>query len=173
MADDQLEVVRCLPGDEQRIQALAEKIWIPTFSSILSEDRLTYLFHLMYDSKKLSQQLLNPLNAFYVLTFSGKDVGYAQLVFHKEWIKLEKLYVHPMMQGKGCGLYLLRHMISEAAAKSINELRLQVNRGNERAILFYKTFGFKIVASKDFDVGGGHVMDDYVMIWNRAGKGEK
>lgn len=161
--DKAFSLIRCGTGDEQRILALAELVWKPTFSKILSADRLEYLFGLMYDPEKLRSQLSDTSQHYYLLAYGDEEIGYSQLCFYKDWVKLEKLYVLETMQGKGCGLYLLRSMLSEAIRHSIFELRLQVNRGNKKAIEFYHKFGFRTIASRDFNVGGGHYMEDFEM----------
>ena len=40
---------------------------------------------------------------------------------------------------------------------------LTVNRRNERAIGAYRRTGFREVRAQVTDIGGGYVMDDYVM----------
>lgn len=163
---DDLSVEECSEADIQRVKILADQVWKPTFSKILSPDRLDYLYRLMYSDQKLFQQVTDPKNSFYILTFRKKDVGYAHLVFENEWVKLEKLYILDSMQGKGCGLYLLRTICTIAANQPQSELRLQVNRQNLKAISFYRKFGFETLKAHDFDVGGGHFMEDYVMVYN-------
>lgn len=155
--------MRCSPGDESTIINLANAVWKPTFSKILPPERLEYLFSMMYDKNLLAGQIANPSNLFYLLRLKETEIGYAQLVFGSDYLKVEKLYVLPDVQGKGGGLYLLNRIRQEAFDKQKYMLRLQVNRANDRAIAFYLKYGFEIVRSEDFDVGGGHVMDDYVM----------
>jgi ribosomal protein S18 acetylase RimI-like enzyme len=46
----------------------------------------------------------------------------------------------------------------------INAMRLQVNRKNVKAINFYFKNGFVIEDAKDFDIGSGYFMKDFVMI---------
>lgn len=156
-------VKRCKPGDESTIIQLAHAVWKPTFSEILSPESLEYLFSMMYDKQLLAEQIANPSNLFFVLSLNETHCGYAQLVINGDFAKVEKLYVLPDVQGKGGGLYLLDKIRQEAVDKQKYILRLQVNRANEKAISFYLKYGFRIVRSEDFDVGGGHVMDDYVM----------
>jgi RimJ/RimL family protein N-acetyltransferase len=48
-------------------------------------------------------------------------------------------------------------------------LILSVNKRNTKAITAYKRNGFAIVESVVTDIGGGFVMDDYVMAKELAG----
>jgi diamine N-acetyltransferase len=45
-----------------------------------------------------------------------------------------------------------------------SELRLTVNRKNFKAINFYFKNGFIIESVKDFDIGNGYLMEDFVML---------
>lgn len=45
----------------------------------------------------------------------------------------------------------------------VARLRLQVNRTNETALRFYRAKGFRVMLEADFDIGGGFLMQDYVM----------
>lgn len=121
------------------------------------------MFDLMYNPEKLKAQLSNSNNSFFILQDNGVDVGYAQLVSEENWMKLEKIYLAPIAQGRGYGLYLLNQLIDHARNLSYTTMQLQVNRANTKAVEFYKKFGFVIIEERDFEVGGGHVMDDYVM----------
>lgn len=156
-------IYHCGAEDIPQITALAEKIWLPTFEPILAPDRLHYLFDFMYDADKLGNQLSSPDVLFYILEVAEEQVGYAQLILSPEYAKLEKLYIAAPHQGEGLGLFLLEFLVEKAASRKMNLVRLQVNRGNHKAVRFYERFGFKIIASKNFDVGGGHLMEDYVM----------
>ena len=40
---------------------------------------------------------------------------------------------------------------------------LQVNKRNTKAISSYRKYGFEVRSSTVDDIGGGYVMDDYVM----------
>lgn len=155
----------CGPKDQWRIIMLASKIWKPAFRDILPPDRLDYLFGWMYATEKLEEQLADDSTCFYLLLYKGKDIGYAQLVFRDGYAKLEKLYVDQVFQKKKLGLWFLNALKSKVTLRGIGVIQLQVNRANSRAIDFYRKFGFTTIASKDFDVGEGHVMDDFVMEW--------
>jgi ribosomal protein S18 acetylase RimI-like enzyme len=42
-------------------------------------------------------------------------------------------------------------------------LWLQVNKKNAAAMAFYRSAGFEVIREAVFEIGGGFVMDDYVM----------
>ena len=53
-------------------------------------------------------------------------------------------------------------MVSDFATK-YNTFYLTVNKNNTKAISVYKSFGFDITDTVVTDIGGGYVMDDYIM----------
>jgi ribosomal protein S18 acetylase RimI-like enzyme len=77
--------------------------------------------------------------------------------------KLDKLYVETDLQRHGIGGSLLRAMAERAASMGYSRLALRVNRQNQQAIDAYLKHGFTVQTIYLEDIGGGHVMDDYVM----------
>jgi ribosomal protein S18 acetylase RimI-like enzyme len=67
------------------------------------------------------------------------------------------------MHGRGLGSRLLQHVEQEVRAGAGRRLILSVNKRNARAIAAYKRNGFVVVESVVTDIGGGFVMDDYIM----------
>ena len=76
--------------------------------------------------------------------------------------KLDKIYVLPSQQGKGTGKFVIDYIVNEIKQKGATALQLQVHRKN-KAINFYEKLGFVIIEEKDFDIGHGIFMNDYVM----------
>jgi ribosomal protein S18 acetylase RimI-like enzyme len=77
--------------------------------------------------------------------------------------KLHKLYVLPAYQGRGLGTRLLAEAMGRARAAGFGRMVLQVNRYNAGAIGVYRRNGFAVLEEKRTDIGGGFVMDDFVM----------
>lgn len=77
--------------------------------------------------------------------------------------KLHKLYLLPELHGHGLGSRLLQHVEHEARKLGGCRMILTVNKRNAKAIAAYQRNGFVIAESVVTDIGGGFVMDDYVM----------
>jgi RimJ/RimL family protein N-acetyltransferase len=48
-----------------------------------------------------------------------------------------------------------------------DRMTLTVNRKNHKSINFYFKNGFRIEEVKDFDIGNGYKMEDFIMTWKR------
>jgi RimJ/RimL family protein N-acetyltransferase len=57
----------------------------------------------------------------------------------------------------------LRHCESEVRQLGADRLMLTVNKRNAKAMAAYQRNGFTLTESVVVDIGGGFVMDDYVM----------
>lgn len=80
--------------------------------------------------------------------------------------KLDKLYVHPDWQCHGIGRLLLERVLGHARLWHCGRLVLRVNRNNTLAIAAYGKYGFAVATEIQEDIGGGFLMDDFVMTRN-------
>ena len=99
------------------------------------------------------------------LLVDGKLVGFASYGPTSEpgVMKLHKLYLLPELHGRGLGSRLLQHVEREVRAGGTRRLILSVNKRNAKAIAAYQRNGFVIADSVVTGIGGGFVMDDYIM----------
>jgi RimJ/RimL family protein N-acetyltransferase len=58
---------------------------------------------------------------------------------------------------------MLSHVANRALEVGARSIHLRVNKGNERAIAAYRRNGYAVRESLVADIGGGFVMDDFVM----------
>jgi GNAT superfamily N-acetyltransferase len=144
------------------IRELTFKVWPQTYAPILSSQQIDYMLEMMYSEESLKNQMNNG-SQFVIVYDNDVPVGFAAY-FQKEpnIYKLDKIYILPSQQGKGTGKFLLDHVITAVKNKNANALQLQVNRYN-KAKYFYEKLGFIVIDEKDFDIGNGYFMNDYVM----------
>ena len=114
-----------------------------------------------YDPSKYRSEL----HSWDLVRRDGEPVGFISCSFgaDKGCVKLNKLYLLPALHGQGLGRQMLEHVCTRAERQGAREVRLQVNKQNTRAIRAYGRAGFQVREAVVADIGGGFVMDDYVM----------
>ena len=152
-------------ANEEDIPLLRElclKVWPQTYASILSEEQIDYMLDKMYSPASLRNQM-DAGSQFIVVYDEDEPVGFAAY-FEKapSVFKLDKIYVLLSQQGKGTGRFMIDHIVDEIRQRGARALQLQVNRHN-KAKNFYEKLGFVVIDEKDFDIGNGYFMNDYVM----------
>ncbi|MES2765543.1 MAG: GNAT family N-acetyltransferase [Bacteroidota bacterium] len=73
---------------------------------------------------------------------NGRIQGF--LGVHEDYVDM--LFIHPDYFGKGIGTKLLKHALEDLGATKVS-----VNEQNEKAIEFYKRFGFKTIRRDERD----------------------
>ena len=156
------EIRKATTDDIPLIRELCYKVWPQTYTSILSQDKIDYMLEYMHSAESLQRQMENG-SQFILVSEDDEPVGYAAY-FHKghNIYKLDKIYVLPSQQGKGTGRFVVDYIVNEIKQKGATALQLQVHRKN-KARDFYEKLGFVIIEEKDFDIGHGVFMNDYVM----------
>ena len=144
------------------IQNLAYTIWPISFKDILVQSQIDYMLNWMYSKSKLEENFGNG-DDFYLLEIDNNFSGYMHIEYvSTEKVKIQKLYILPSLHGHGFGKFMLNELLVSLKETYYKKLELQVNRNN-KAVHFYLNFGFEIVESKDFEIGNGYFMNDYIM----------
>lgn len=146
------------------IQDLTEKIWRPTYASILTPEQMDYMLEMMYSTASLHKQITELKHQFLLLTDEEKPIGFAaySTTDTPDVYKLHKIYLDLNYQGKGVGKLLLQEVCDQVKTRGANILELDVNRFN-KAKLFYEKQGFSVYKEKNTDIGHGYLMEDFVM----------
>lgn len=147
------------------IASLAERIWRVHYPSIISHAQIDYMLDLMYSESSLQKQMEEGYH-FFLVENNAAPIGYISIGKKADGdYFLSKFYMEIAEQGKGFGKTAFAQMVNEFP--DMKTIRLQVNRRNFKSINFYFKLGFIIEDAKDFDVGNGYSMDDFVMLWKR------
>lgn len=160
-----MEIKKATQGDIETIQDIAREAFPKAFREIIGDAQVEYMMNWMYSTESLKAQMAGG-HVYQIGYENGRALGYVSLerqgdaLFH-----LQKLYVRPGEQRKGCGRELFESAVGlarELAGKACT-VELNVNRENATAIEFYKRRGMKVVRQGDFEIGGGYFMNDYIM----------
>jgi ribosomal protein S18 acetylase RimI-like enzyme len=147
------------------IRSLAHEIWPPTFNKILTPEQIAYMLKMMYSVEVLESKFQEG-DDFYMLQWNGQFVGFAHVRINspeKHQLRMHKLYLHPSCQGIGLGRLMLIELENIARMNELRELHLNVNRFN-RSVKFYERCGFRVIKEENNDIGGGYLMEDFVML---------
>jgi ribosomal protein S18 acetylase RimI-like enzyme len=144
------------------IRELCFKVWPQTYSSIVSQEQIGYMLDKMYSHASLQQQMSD--GSEFIFVYEGDEPAGFAAYFEKapSVFKLDKIYILISQQGKGTGRLVIDHIVDEIKRRGASALQLQVNRHN-KAKNFYEKLGFVVIDEKDFDIGNGFFMNDYVM----------
>ena len=159
-------VKRVAREDVAAISALAREIWYAHYTAIISKAQIEYMLVQRYDPEIIRAELERRDVWWDKLLVEGRMAGFAScfLTGNAGEMKLDKLYVHQDYQRKGGGGMLLDRVLGIARAYGCATLMLAVNKHNATAIAAYRKYGFRIAESVVKDIGGGFVMDDYIMV---------
>ena len=152
-------------ADVDRLCALAGEIWRAHYPAIISAAQIEYMLQERYTPTVLREELKRGDLWWDQLLVNDWMAGFSSYFMTRNAgeVKIDKLYVHPGHQRKGYGGMLLDHAVTIARAYGCETLVLAVNKHNRNAIAAYEKHGFEVVESVVKDIGGGFVMDDYVM----------
>ena len=161
-----LQLIPAQSSQAQAIREMAVRIWHHYYPDIISREQIDYMLEKMYSIESLRSQMQSG-HSFYLIRKADKNVGFVSVnpVSSGEWF-LNKLYIDPEEAGHGVGTEVLKQLEVLTRART---MRLTVNRQNYKAINFYFKNGFRIESVKDFDIGGGYQMNDFVMVKELAG----
>ena len=154
------------PRDAARVSTLAREIWLAHYPGIISVEQIEYMLAQRYDPARIRAELERGASWWDVLKVDGDIAAFAAYFPADEprAMKLDKLYVHPRQHRRGYGGMLVGRVCAQAAARGCARVVLAVNRNNRQAIAAYGRYGFRIREAVVQDIGGGFVMDDYVMV---------
>lgn len=147
------------------VNEMAAKIWPDAYREINSPEQTSHMLELMYSPQAMEQDLADGVIYQWILC-QDEPVGFiaAGPIISGEPCVLHKCYVLNEAQGSGYGKAALRLLFKRLCKKGTTLVRLRVNRKNSRAIRFYQSLGFSVESEDILDIGGGFVMDDYIMI---------
>ncbi|MGM9936428.1 MAG: GNAT family N-acetyltransferase [Candidatus Ornithomonoglobus sp.] len=157
-------LVRIAENDEdiRKIAELAAVIWHEFFVSILSPEQIDYMVEKFQSYPALKNAVDNDGYRYY-MAYDGDDLcGY--LGIHDEGggtIFISKVYVRVDKRRQGIASMLLDRLRTDFP--DAKKWYLTVNKYNSGSISVYEKRGFRKTRDLVTDIGGGFVMDDYVM----------
>ncbi|MFA6714485.1 MAG: GNAT family N-acetyltransferase [Victivallales bacterium] len=162
-----IELAKIKFEDIPELRVAAEKIWLECYAAILDRKQIDYMLNWMYSPEKMKHEIEHEKIDYFFVCRDGVKIGFLSLGPYPEVAgraKLHKLYLYPEFQGKGLGSASLKKVFELASGQGYSSICLNVNKNNHAAIKAYERNGFVKLEAVVNDIGGGYVMDDYVML---------
>lgn len=173
-----IEFIPVHRGAEQRmVVELADEIWNEYYPAIIGQEQTTYMLDKFQSLAAIKHDMDFEGHEYWLITSDeagytgftteeGRNVigyacGYMAPVEKRYYIG--KLYLQKPYRGKGYMVDIDRFLRIKGMGSGMMTLSLRTNKNNELAIAAYKSVGFEIVGEAQTDIGGGFIMDDYVM----------
>lgn len=148
--------------DLKSVAKLADIIWHEYFSSLLSLEQIDYMVD-KFQSYTAIKNVVDNDGYLYYMAYDGNDLcGY--LGIHDEGegvIFISKLYVRSDKRKNGIASSMLDRLKRDYPYAK--KWYLTVNKYNSGSIAVYEKRGFSKADAVVTDIGGGFVMDDYIM----------
>lgn len=131
------------PGDAAAVRALLVETWHAAYDALLGAEEVTAITDRWHAVSVLTRQIEDPGQRFLVVERNGAILGHAAASMGgDDDLRLSRLYVLPVWQGKGVGRDLLQAAIAGWPVAAC--VTLEVESRNKRAIRFYERQGFSV-----------------------------
>lgn len=159
-----MKFIQAKTDDIALIQQLARTSWESAYAEILSREQIDYMLNEMYSADEISSHLKHPNYHYFLIENDEKPVGFIGFEHHyePETTKLHRVYLIPEAKGLGFGKAAIDFLKEKTEKIGNRRIILNVNKNNS-ARKIYESQGFKVYDEGVFDIGGGYVMDDYLM----------
>ena len=144
------------------LKALATRISLEHFSPITGEGQVYYMMDKFLSPEVVMREIGENYEFAFVL-YNGARAGYYSVAFEGEALFLSKLYVDKAFRSLGLGSAMFGRIKQKAQEAGCKYIYLTVNKHNDSSVAIYKKWGFYVAESVRTDIGGGYVMDDYIM----------
>ena len=151
--------------DEQikELCELAKEIWHEYSICFISEEQINYMLEKFQSESVVKDQIKFQKYEYYFLQEDDENIGYFGIQRQKDNLFLSKIYIKKDFRGKGYGRKaIVNAIIPRARELELPKITLTVNKYNFVSIMVYERLGFDRVESKEFDIGNGYIMDDYI-----------
>jgi ribosomal protein S18 acetylase RimI-like enzyme len=162
-----LRILPLAEGDIDALIELAGVIWRHHYPAMISVEQIEYMLARRYTPANLRAQMQGDGVWWDKAQLGARMIGYLHYNLGAGQdagaMKLNQIYVHQDCQRRGHGARMLAHVEDAARRQGCSLVRLTVNKRNFNSIAAYRKRGYAVAATLVADIGGGFVMDDYVM----------
>lgn len=156
-----ISIRRAAAKDADILAQMGKLTFTQSYASILPAEELESYTGQAFSFEQVVAEL-GDAEITYLLALAGtKPCGYSKLapspppsiVGNSKPVELTRLYLLPEWVGNGIGTMLIEKTLAAAIERGYRSCWLRVWTGNERAIDFYRRWGFREVGREPYNVG--------------------
>ena len=159
-----------LPAEASLIADISRQTFYETFAESNTSEDMEKFMNEQFSRDTLIKETEEPGSIFLLAYDDAEPIGYAKMrdgEKHSEFngftsIEIARIYALKKSIGKGVGRELMQKCISIAREMNRDIIWLGVWEKNERAIQFYRKWGFEKFAEHEF-ILGNDVQTDWLM----------
>lgn len=148
--------------DIAAIAALAKQIWTHHYGPIIGQAQVDYMLDKFQSQAAIARAINEDGYVYSIARLDGEDCGYCGIKLN-DGLFLSKFYVKQSHRGKGVGKAMMAAIRTYAQKHNAERIWLTCNKHNTKTLRIYQKLGFHITDEVVTDIGGGFVMDDYVL----------
>ncbi|MBL7995086.1 GNAT family N-acetyltransferase [bacterium] len=161
VTSDNITIRSASRDDAATLAELSYRTFEETFAHLNSSENMQEYFSRNCTIDVLEEELKDTFSAFLIADCDQEPIGFAKLRWSEipkelagqNVIEIQRLYVLKKMIGKKVGRMLIKECFDIARRKKFDTVWLGVWERNERAISFYKQFGFEVFGAQIFELG--------------------
>ena len=164
-----IKLVQCQWKHHALLAEIGGSTFYETFRADNTEEDMQAYIAKTYNLKQVIANLNEPNIHYYVAYGLNQNLGYIKLIenikaegLSGKVMELEKIYVRKEAHGSLVASVLMQQAIDLAKEKGNDYLFLGVWQENERALAFYKKFGFDIFNTRTFKLGE-RICEDFLL----------
>ena len=157
-----MKLVSASYNDIPGLSAFAKDIFIKYYTRINGIESASYMAEKFLSEAAISD-LMDKGAIFKIAVDDDVYKGFCEYIKEDDSLFLSKLYVKKEYRGEGIGKLMFDDIVAYARNNDLRRIYLTINKHNTPSFEIYKHLGFNVIDSVVTDVGGGFVMDDYIM----------
>jgi ribosomal protein S18 acetylase RimI-like enzyme len=166
-----IDILKATINDAEIIAKLGKQTFIESHGHSASETDIDTFVAKYYNTKTVAKEFDSDKVHYYIIKLNGLAVGFSKIelsspnknVADLNITKLARLYLLKEHYGQNLGATLFNFNIELSKAKKDKGIWLNVWVENQKAIIFYKKHGFKIVGKFDYQISETHSNPNHVM----------
>jgi len=147
----------------QKLVEAAHEIWNEYYPYLLKPEKIRYMLEKFQTVEAMERNIAEEGCRYFLLMQGENVLGYLAIKPEGDKLFLSKAYLKKSVRGQGHFSRMMEFMENAAREQGLKSIYLTVNKGNADSIAVYCKKGFHVAREQVIDIGGGFVMDDYVM----------